>query len=65
MNSENIAWGFLKLRSIIKEMKGGSFVPQDQKERDENEQRTEMKAKMDERMALEMPDFRLDDHGLM
>lgn len=48
-------------KSIIKEMRGGSSVPQ----REENKLGREMKAKMDERIALETPDFKLGDHGLM
>lgn len=65
INPENIARGLLELKSIIKEMRGGSSVPQEQKEREEEQQKREMKAKPDESLALEMPDFRLDHRGLM
>lgn len=47
INSENIAWGLLELKSIIKEMRGRSSVPQEQEEKEEKEQRKEMKAKLE------------------
>lgn len=65
INSENIAWGLLELKSIIKEMRGGSSVPEEQRGREEKEQRREMKANMEESLTLEMPDFRLNDLGLI
>lgn len=49
----------MELKRIIKEIRGGSSVSEEQKEREEKVQKREMKAKM----ALEMPDFRLGDGG--
>ena len=46
-------------------MRGRSSVPKEQRGRDEKEQWREMKANRDESLTLEMPDFRLDDHGLI
>jgi len=38
INPENIAWGLLELKSIIKEMRGGSSVPEEQREREKEQQ---------------------------
>lgn len=65
MDSENIAPGLLESQSIIKEMRRGSSLPRELRKRDEKEQTTEMKAKRNKSLALEMADFRLDNHGLM
>lgn len=56
INSENISLSLLELKSI------SSSVPEEQKEREADEQRREMKATMDESLSPEMPDLRLDNH---